>query len=106
MANFKNETSAIVAAILSFPIVTVSTMQIFKTATGQRAGFQIINLSQADGSVFQISQIFDVTSGTPVLVGTVAVVTGLDLTGGMFSSGCWADGDPLQTGTKFYRVDY
>ncbi len=105
MSYFTSIDDAIVSSTLEFTEISESSMQQFTCKGGEIAGFQIRNL-YVMGSNFQVSQIYDCTTGKPVLQGTVSVVPGIDLTGGYFSSGCFADGDPTAEGTKFYQVDY
>lgn len=106
MAYFIEKNSAIVRNILAFPAVLVSTAQVFLCKNLERAGFQIVALPQSDGTTLYVSAVYDYTNGAPVLLGTVSVVPGTDLCGGMFSSGCWCDRDPLAEGAAFYLVDY
>lgn len=106
MAFFIDKDLAVIQKILRFPAVTNSTMNLFACKSGERAGFQILDLPQTDGSVFRVSQIWDYTKGAPVLLGSISVVPGLDLAGGMFSSACFCSGDPLDVTSAFYLVDY
>lgn len=106
MAYFTEISKAIVVALMQFPTITTNTAQLFSCKSGERAGFIIKDLPQSDGTVFRVSQVYDYTSGAGILLGTVSVVPGLDLTGGMFSSGCFCSGDPMSAGVTFYQVDY
>lgn len=106
MAYFTRASDAVISYMLMFPSVVVGSAQLFRCKNGERAGFQILALEQSDGSTFYVSAISDYSTGQPVLKGTISVVPGMDLTGGYFSSGCFADGDPLASGASFYRVDY
>jgi len=106
VAYFIRSSDAVISFVLTFPAVQVGTVQLFRCKNGERAGFQILALSQSDGSTFYVSSISDYSTGLPVLKGTIAVLPGVDLAGGYFSSACFADADPLASGTNFYRVDY
>lgn len=92
---------------LEFGEIDTNTMQQFKCISGETAGFQIQQLlTGPDGEPLYISQIYDCSSGSPVLKGATSVLPGMDLTKGLFSSGCFPDADPLILGTVFYKVDY
>lgn len=106
MAYFTEKNLAIVQKLLRFPAVSNSTLQMYACKSGERAGFQILDLPQTDGTTFRVSQIYDCTKGAPLLLGSISVVPGLDLAGGMFSSGCFCDGDPLDAASQFFLVDY
>lgn len=101
MANFVINTEATVAFLLRFPAVSEGTMQLFDCVNGERAGFRILSLNG-----FYVSQVYDYSTGDGVLLGTVSVLPETDLCGGMFSSGCFCDADPLSSEANFYRVDY
>lgn len=105
MSNFASIENAIIAANLNFAPIAENTLNQVICKNGEIAGFQI-RLLPVLGENFQISQIYDCSSGIPVLQGTISVVPGLDLMGGLFSSGCFPDGDPMDQSTKFYQVDY
>lgn len=105
MAYFIDINQATVVATLEFVNITSGTMQQVRCKNGEVAGFRILSLPVL-GESFLISQIYDCSTGTPVLTGTVSVVPGIDLTGGLFSSGCMAGGDPFDAETRFYKVDY
>lgn len=105
MANFLPLEGAVVESTLEFAEPGEGTLQQFFCRAGELAGFRIITIDIL-GSPFQISQIFDSSSGEAIQVGNVSVIPGIDLTGGYFSSGCFCNADPLATGTKFYKVDY
>lgn len=105
MANFKSIDEAIISAHLEFIAIGDNTIQQFACKNGEIAGFRIIKLPTSSGD-FEVSQIYDYSSGSPVQVGNVSAVAGLDLTGGYFSSGCFCDSDPLSAGANFYKVDY
>jgi hypothetical protein len=105
MANFKSLENAIAVGLLEFAQPGEGTLQQFFCRDGELAGFRIITIDVV-GSPFMISQVFDSSSGEAIQVGNVSVVPGIDLTGGYFSSGCFSDGDPLETGTRFFKVDY
>jgi hypothetical protein len=105
MANFKSLEDAIAVGLLEFSQPGEGSLQQFFCQDGELAGFRIITITDL-GEPFQISQIFDSSSGDAIQIGNVSVVPGIDLTGGFFSSGCFADGDPLETGTRFLKVDY
>lgn len=106
MANFKQVSDAMIVKILSFPTISNNTLQLFTCKNNELAGFVIRDLIQTDGSVVRVSQVYSMLNGTPVLIGTVSALPGMDLTGGMFSSGCWSDSDPLDPEATFYRADY
>lgn len=74
----------------------------FDCVGGERGGFRIITLENG----FRISQVFAYPLGKAVLQGSVSVLPNTDLSGGMFSSGCFCDRDPLDAEAVFYRVDY
>jgi hypothetical protein len=105
MANFKSLSEAIVSATLEFTDVSNTTLQQFFCSGGELAGFRILTIT-ALAEPYYISQIYDCSTGVPIQVGNVTVIPGIDLTGGYFSSGCFADSDPLVQGCKFYKVDY
>ena len=96
---------AIVTGTLEFAEPGEGTLQQFFCIEGELAGFRIITIDILD-EPFQISQVYDSSSGEAIQVGNVSVVPGIDLTGGYFSSGCFCNQDPLIPGTKFYKVDY
>lgn len=101
MSYFKRAEDITVSVALEFGSVTTDTLQQFQCKSGEIAGFRIQEL---DGLF--ISQIYDCSGEEPVLLGAAAVLPGIDLTGGYFSSGAFPDGDPLTVGTTFYKVDY
>jgi len=105
MANFASLDDAIISSTLEFVAIAQNTIQQFTCKDGKIAGFQIRILTIL-GEPFQISQIYDCSSGVPVLEGTVSVVAGMDLTGGLFASGAFCDGDPFSIETRFFKVDY
>lgn len=105
MAYFANNETAVVVNLLTFPAVNENTMQMFNCKNGERGAFKILNLV-VDGVAFMVSQVFDYTTGAPVFLGTVSVIPEIDLTGGMFSSGCFCTGDPTAAGVSFFQVDY
>lgn len=105
MANFKSLEDAIVVATLEFSQPGDGTLQQFFCKNGELAGFRILTIDVL-GQPFQISQIFDASSGDAIQVGNVSVIPGIDLTGGLFSSGCFCTGDPLDASTRFFKVDY
>jgi hypothetical protein len=105
MANFLSLDEAIVAGTLEFAEPGEGTLQQFFCVGGELAGFRIITIDIL-GTPFQISQVYDASSGEAIQVGNVSVIPGIDLTGGYFSSGCFCNGDPLISGTRFFKVDY
>lgn len=107
MANFLSIEDAIVVSTLEFTAIGDGTLQQFFCLDGELAGFRIISIDVLDDEEpFLISQIYDSSTGVAIQVGNVSVIPGIDLTGGYFSSGCFCDGDPLESTTKFYKVDY
>ena len=100
MSNFKRAVDAIVVANLEFGSVSLNSINQFTCKNGEIAGFKIIQL---DG--LSVSEIYDCTSGNPVLIGSVSVLPGCDLCGGYFSSGVYPDSDISET-TKYYKVNY
>lgn len=102
MAYFTRDTDAVVQKLLTFPTVAENTIQMFDCVNGERGGFRVITLE--DG--FTVSQIFAFPEGKAVLQGTVSVLPNIDLAGGLFTSGCFCDSDPLDPEAIFYRVDY
>lgn len=90
---------------LQFPSVTLNTVQIVVCQNGDRGGFQIIEVT-VNGLTEYLSQIFDYSTGTPIAKGFVASQANQDLLGGLFSSGCFANADPLAEGTVFRQLDY
>lgn len=105
MANFVPVAEAIIVQIISWPSITTSTMQILTCTGGEVIGFQIYEITLG-GITYQMSAIYNYSNGAGVQVGTVSVTPGIDLTGGLFSSGVFCNGDPLTPGTKFFLVDY
>jgi len=105
MANFINSSDAVVSAHLGFSEISEDSLQQFQCKGGEIAGFRIRHLKSGSFD-FYISQIYDCSSGENILQGSVSVVPGRDLTGGLFSSGCFPDANPLIEGTIFYKVDY
>ncbi len=105
MANFRSLEDAIVVGTLEFARLGNGTLGQFFCKDGELAGFRIITIDIL-GTPFQISQVFDSSSGEAIQVGNVSVIPGIDLTGGYFSSGCFCNGDPLAQGTRFFKVDY
>lgn len=103
MAYFTRDSDAIVQKLLSFPSIAESSIQMFDCVSGDRGGFRILSLGD---DAFKVSQVFSYATGRAVLVGTVSVLPNVDLAGGMFSSGCFCDRDPLEANAIFYRVDY
>lgn len=101
MSYFIRAQDAVVENNLEFGVITETTMQQFVCKNGEVAGWSIKFLES-----LMISQIYDCTSGSPVLIGNVSVLPGVDLTGGYFSSGCFPSGDPLDQNTVYYKVDY
>lgn len=105
MANFVDIESATIVAELEFPAISDASIQQVQCVAGEIGGFRVRVLSVL-GNDFQISEVYNCSTGSPVLIGTVSVIPGIDLMGGMFSSACMCDGDPLVAGTKFYKVNY
>ena len=105
MANFLSLEDAIVSGTLEFAEPGEGTLQQFFCVEGELGGFRIITIDIL-GEPFQISQIFNASSGEAIQVGNVSVIPGIDLTGGFFSSGCFCNADPLEPGTRFFKVDY
>lgn len=105
MANFLSLEDAVASSTLEFAEPGGGTLQQFFCIGGELAGFRIITIDIL-GSPFQISQIYDSSSGEAIQVGNVSVIPGIDLTGGYFSSGCFCNADPLLPGTRFFKVDY
>ena len=101
MSYFVRVEDAVIESALEFGKISPKSLQKFICKGGEVAGWSIRNL----GSV-RISQVFDCSDGDPVILGSVSVLPGIDLTGGYFSSGCIPDGDPEEEKTKFYKVDY
>lgn len=101
MSYFKRAVDAIIDKQFEFGNITVNSLQQFKCKNGEIAGWAIKNI----GSL-SISQIYNCTTGTPILIGNTSVLPGMDLTGGYFSSGCFPNGDPLDANTLFFKVDY
>lgn len=101
MSYFKRASDVIIDKQFEFGNITLNSLQQFKCKSGEIAGWSI---KKIDSLV--ISQIYNCTTGTPVLIGNASVLPGIDLTGGYFSSGCFPDGDPLDKNTLFYKVDY
>jgi len=101
MANFKRNSDAQVRALLAFPSVADSTVQMIDCKDGTRAGFRVVDLGG-----FLASQVFDYSTGIGVLLGTVSALAETDLCGGMFASGVFCDRSPLAAGANFYLVDY
>jgi hypothetical protein len=92
---------------LEFGEVTVDALNVFTCKSGEIAAWKIIQLGDGpDGEPLYISQIYDNSSGSPVLKGSGWALPKMDMTKGLFSSGCFPDGDPLASGTTFYKVDY
>lgn len=108
MAYFTRKTLAVVVGLLRFPaIVPGKTLQMFACKGGERAGFMIVDLTSDGGSTsLRVSQVYDCSQLPPTLKGTISVVEGMDLTGGLFTSGCFPDGDPTDSDTTFSKVDY
>lgn len=106
MAYFKDLDNAIIAKVLQFQTIDETTINQFETVTGQRAGFKIQTLVVPGYPDLQVSQIFDLSTGQAVPLGTISVLTGTDLCGGYFTSGCFVIGDPLDADATFYQVDY
>jgi len=106
MAYFKDLDNAVVAKILQFQTISEDTINQFESITGQRAGFQIRTLAVPGNDPLLVSQIYDLSSGVAVPLGTISVLTGTDLTGGYFTSGCFVIGNPLEEDAQFYQVDY
>lgn len=105
MSYFANIDTTIIVATLEFVEIASHTVQQFRCKSGEVAGFRIITLPVL-GEAYVVSQVYDCSTGTPVLKGTTSALPGMDLTGGLFSSGCVANGDPYDIATKFYKVDY
>jgi len=101
MSYFKRAQDAIIQNSLEFGNITTNSLQQFSCKNGEIAGWSLKYL----GSL-AISQVYNCSTGTPVLIGNVSVLPGIDLTGGYFSSGCFPDGSPLDSATKYYKVDY
>lgn len=101
MSYFKRAADIIISTNLEFGNITVNSLQQFRCKNGEVAGWSIKFL----GSL-KISQVFNCSTGKPVLIGNVSVLPGIDLTGGYFSSGCIPDGDPMDQQTRYYKVDY
>jgi hypothetical protein len=107
MANFLSIEDAVVSSTLEFTELDEGTLQQFFCIEGELAAFRIISIDVLDGGVpFLISQVYNSSTGEAIQVGNVSVIPGIDLTGGYFSSGCFCDGDPLASGTRFFKVDY
>jgi len=107
MSYFKAPEDIIVNTALEFGTITLGALQVFNCKSGETAAFKIIQLGDGpDGKPLYISQIYDNSSGAPILKGSGWALEKMDMTKGLFSSGCFPDGDPLSAGTTFYKVDY
>lgn len=108
MSYFKRTQDMIIDKALSFGVVTDASIQQFKCKSGEIAGFQVQALGLGpDGNTLYISQIYNYSSGTQVLLGSASVLPGIDLTGGYFSSGVFPSTVyPFTDSTTFYKVDY
>lgn len=107
MSYFRRAQDIVVNTALEFGVVTTNTLQQFSCINGEIAGWKIQQLgNNPDNTPFYISQVYDCSGGSPVLKGNVSVLSGIDLTGGLFSSGCFPSGDALDINTVFYKVDY
>lgn len=105
MSNFIDIESSVIVAHLEFPAISDASIQQVQCAAGEIGGFRIRTLPTITGD-FQISEVYNCSSGPPILSGTVSVIPGIDLMGGLFSSACVCDGNPLASGTGFYKVNY
>ena len=101
MSYFVRAQDAIVNNSLEFGNITENSLQQFLCKSGEVAGWAIKFLG-----TLKISQVYNCSSGEPVLIGNVSVLPGIDLTGGYFSSGCFPSGDPLNEETVYYKIDY
>lgn len=101
MSYFVRAEDAIVNKNLEFGVISLNSLQQFTCKNGEIAGWAIREL----GSM-TISKVYDCSTGTPILIGNVQVLPGIDLTGGYFSSGCLPSGDPFDAQTVYFKVDY
>jgi len=101
MSYFVRAQDAVVNKNLEFGVITENSLQQFSCKDGEIAGWSIKTLDS-----LVICQVYDCSSGTPILIGNVQVIPGIDLTGGYFSSGCLPSGDPLNNDTVYFKVDY
>ena len=101
MSYFIRAEDAIIQNNLEFGKISENSLQQFLCKSGEIAGWSIKFL----GSIM-ISQVYNCSSGEPVLIGNVSVLPGIDLTGGYFSSGCFPSGNPFNEDTVYYKIDY
>lgn len=107
MSYFIGAQDIIVSTALEFGQITLGSLQVFTCKNGEVAAWKIIQLGNGpDGNPLYISQIYDNSSGAPVLKGSGWALPKMDLTKGLFSSGCFPTGDPLASGAVFYKEDY
>ena len=107
MSNFASQEDIIIQNTLEFGKIAEDIIFQFSCKNGEVAGFKITQIGDnLDGTPCIGSQVFDCSSGSPILQGTVSPLPGMDLCGGLFSSGCFPDRDVLAAGCIFYKVDY
>ncbi len=107
MSNFLAPTEIVITDTLEFGEITQDTINQFDCINGEVAGFQILQVgNNLDGTPYYLSQIYDCSTGTPILQGSTSILPGMDLCGGLFSSGCFPDRDPLDSECIFYTANY
>ena len=106
MSNFINLKSTKINKQALFGEVSLNSINIFETSSGENVGFKIVDLGKDENNKnYYVSEIYKIDD-IDTVVGSVSVSPGIDLTGGLFSTGCASDRDPLDKDAKFYLFDY
>lgn len=101
MSYFRRAENVIADRALEFGKIVLGQINIFRCKSGELAAWKLLYVDDV-----LTSEIYDASSGEYVLKGAVSVLDLCDLTGGLFSSGCFPDRNPLDESCRFYLVDY
>lgn len=107
MANFIYPPKRTYVSTLQFTSLSEQAINQFECALGERAGFRLQKYTDfEDGKELIISCVYDCTNGDVKYLASLSVMPETDLTGGLFSSGVFADGEIFNEHTIFRKANY
>lgn len=106
MSYFIPADKVIIQTVFEFGPIVENTINQFQCKNGEIAGFELFYLEDFSETGYPIVRIYDSTTGDSILKGVRTILPGMDLTGGLFSSGVIPDRDITDPECRFFRVDY
>lgn len=107
MANFIYPPERVYVSTLQFTSLEANLINQFQCVNGERAGFRLQKYTDFEtGKELVISYIYDCTNGEVTYLTSINVQPETDLVGGLFSSGCFPDGEIFSSFTKFRKANY